>query len=207
MNLPEPAWLASWAAAPPDTGAALERFDSLASVAPDHMAGLWRGRSLPTGHPLDGLLEALGWYGKAIQPDGRAHPLLFRTPSGAIASLDPAWMPTALALRWPSAARSALVRSAFRTLGPALRAQGPAAGLDLREFRGRRGLALVYDRQPIVDHLGRIDPDRVMGVMTRTGMARPFLFLLTREVSFSGHSPLGPSPAHRREPTDSGPSA
>lgn len=178
---PEPAWLASWADAPPGPDAALDRFDALGPVAPDEMVGTWQGRSLPTGHPLDGLLEILGWHGKAILPDGRAHPLLFHAPSGSVVSLDPFWMPTAVALRWPSLARSALVRGAFGALRPALQARGPAAGLKTCEFRGRRGVALVYDRQPITDHLRRVDPDRVMGVMTRPGMTRPFVFLLARE--------------------------
>ena len=62
------------------------------------------------------------------------------------------------------------------------RPSGPsAARLAPREFRGRTGIALVYDRQPIADHFRRVDADHVIGLMERTGMVRPFFFLLSRE--------------------------
>jgi hypothetical protein len=109
------------------------------------------------------------------------HPLLFRLRSGRIAPLDPALMPTPMALRWPALARSAPVRAAFAALGPLLQARGPTAKLALREVRGRRSAALVYDRQPITDHLRRVDEDHVIGLMERKGMAAPFFFLLLRE--------------------------
>ena len=38
---------------------ALALFDQLAPVAPAELLGDWRGQGLATGHPLDGLLEAL----------------------------------------------------------------------------------------------------------------------------------------------------
>ncbi len=28
------------------------------------MLGTWHGAEVPTGHPLDGMLEASGWWGK-----------------------------------------------------------------------------------------------------------------------------------------------
>jgi len=163
------------------TAEALARFDALPGLDPEDLTGQWRGQTLPTGHPLDGLLEALGWHGKAIEGPDRVHPLLFRLHSGRVVPLDPAWMPTPVALRWPALARSAPTRAAFAALGPLLRARGPAAKLALRDFRGRRSAALVYDRQPITDHLRRADEDHVIGLMERKGMAAPFFFLLTRE--------------------------
>jgi hypothetical protein len=50
----------------------------------------------------------------------------------------------------------------------------------MRDVRGRRAAAIVYARQPIVDHLRQIDPDRLLGLMDRRGMATPYYFLLTR---------------------------
>ena len=189
---PLPPWLSSWTNLGLPETEALARFDALPSVTPGEMTGQWRGRTLPTGHPLDGLLEALGWHGKAVESPERVHPLLFRLRSGAVVPLDPALMPAAIALRWPAFARSAPVRAAFAALGPALRARGPGARLATRAFRGRPGTALVYDRQPIADHLRRVDADHVIGLMERTGMARPFFFLLSREASdlSSRHRPL-----------------
>ena len=41
------------------------------------MFGRWRGRGLHTNHPLDGLLETFGWYGKEFVDAETVHPLLF----------------------------------------------------------------------------------------------------------------------------------
>lgn len=177
----KPEWLAAWVAKSTSLRAALDHFDCLLGAHPAEVAGVWRGRSLPTGHPLDGLLETLGWYGKEILPDGLVHPLLFRHPSGRLVALEPAWMPAGIALRWPALARGHATQAAFRALGPLLQARRPSARIELREFRGRRGPAVVYDRQPIVDHLRRLDADRLIGLMERHGMADPYLFLLSRE--------------------------
>jgi hypothetical protein len=176
-----PTWLSHWRDHGLSGREALARFDALPSPNPEEMVGRWRGRSLPTGHPLDDLLEALGWHGKAIESPERVHPLLFRLRSGRVVPLEPALMPAGVALRWPDLARSAPMRATFTALAPLLRARGPAARLAPRELRGRRGLALVYHRQPIMDHLRRVDADHVIGLMERTGMAQPFFFLLTRE--------------------------
>jgi hypothetical protein len=179
--LPASDWLAAWLSDGMTCRAALERFDGMPAAKLDGLTGLWRGRSLPTGHPLDGLLEALDWYGKEILSDRRVHPLLFRRRSGRRLALDPAWMPVEVALRWPALARSPVSRAVFRAVSPGLQAQGPAARIETRAFRGRSGAAIVYDRQPIVDHLRRIDTDRLLGLMERRGMSRPYFFLLTRE--------------------------
>lgn len=191
---PTPDWLAVWqtqGASPPE---AVARFDSLPGADPDDLAGLWQGRTLPTGHPLDGLLEALGWYGKAVLRNGQVHPLLFRRPSGQLVALDPAWMPAELALRWPALARSPATRIAFQALSPLLRARSPSARIRSREFRSRRGAALVYDRQPITDHLCCVDDGRLVGLMERRGMAAPYFFLLRRAPAApTCHDPALPS--------------
>ena len=83
------------------------------------------------------------------------------------------------ALPRDAAARGRLARAAFVALRPALRARRHAAVLRVRDFRGRRSAAIVYAGQPITDHLRRVDAGRVVGLMERSGMARPFFFLLT----------------------------
>lgn len=176
-----PEWLAAWATTGTSLRVALEHFDGLPGTDLTEVAGVWSGQTLPTNHPLDGLLETLGWYGKAVLPDGRVHPLLFRRPSGRLVALEPAWMPSSLALRWPAVARSPGARAVFHALGPLLQTRRPSARIGLREFRGRCWAAIVYDRQPIVDHLRSLDPDRIIGLMERPGMIAPYLFLLTRE--------------------------
>jgi hypothetical protein len=172
--------LEGWSAGPPGGAAALSWFDSLAGLEPEFMIGRWRGAGLPTAHPLDGVLEALGWYGKAFESVDRVHPLLFRTRTGGVIPLDPTFMPVRIALRWPALAKSAPVRAAFAAGHPYLRAHHPAAKLRAENFRGKRSAAMIYDKQPIADHFRRIDDDRVLGLMEMRGMERPFFFLLTR---------------------------
>ncbi|SFG72978.1 Ribonuclease BN, tRNA processing enzyme [Palleronia marisminoris] len=172
----EPNWVRRWRRNGASTKAALARFDGLPVVTPDEMAGAWRGDGMPTGHPLDGLLERLGWRGKRFDGDGRADPLVFH-PGLA---LDPALMPLTVALRWPRLARSVPVRAGFGLVRGALRARGPAASLARVEFRGCLGTAMIYDRQPIVDHFRRIDETRLLGLM-QTPLAPPYFFVLTAE--------------------------
>jgi hypothetical protein len=85
------------------TEVALARFDGPPAIEPDELIGAWRGTGMPTGHPLDGLLERLDWWGKRVESEERVHPLIF----GAGVALDPRWVPLGLAQRWPRLARSA----------------------------------------------------------------------------------------------------
>jgi hypothetical protein len=182
MTAGAPAWLGEWRCGTADPAAALERFDSLDSVAVGAMLGRWRGVSLPTGHPLDGLLEALGWWGKAFEAPDRVHPLLFRTASGTIVPIEPPGLLVRLGLQVPALGRTSVVRRSFSALLPLLRTRRHAARVELRTFRGRASAAMVYDRLPITDHFRRIDDDRVLGLMVlRTPAAPSFFFELDRE--------------------------
>lgn len=178
---PEPDWLATWRHGGLDRTDALERFDALEGLEPEAMLGRWRGTGLHTGHVFDGVLEGLGWWGKGFESIERVHPLLFDTPAGVV-PLEPAFMPVALTLRWPwILPRSDASRWLYRRLRPLLRTGQPGARLERRTLRGRTSAAMVYLRQPIVDHFRRIDEGRVLGLMEMTGMEAPFFFLLERE--------------------------
>jgi hypothetical protein len=182
MTPDEPDWLAAWRGGRLDPRSALSRFDGLDGVAVDAMLGRWRGVSLPTGHPLDGLLEGLGWWGKSFETPDRVHPLLFRTGSGAPVPLEPSLMPVGLALRMPGLAGSAAMRRAFRAALPVLRTARPAARLEERTFRGKASAAMVYRRLSITDHFRRIDNELVLGLMVLRRASEPyFYFLLSRE--------------------------
>ena len=176
-----PDWLSAWRAGPICPADALARFDGLAELRPDEMLGRWRGAGLANGHPLDGVLEALGWHGKAFETPDHVQPLLFRSRAGRIVALDPALMPVGIALRWPGLARSGPVRAAFSVLRPLLRARQPTARLRLVAFRGKVGAAMIYDRQPIIDHFRRIDAVSVLGLMEMRGDLAPYFFLLVRD--------------------------
>ena len=177
----EPDWLTAWRTTAISNADALRQFDSLPGLAPAAMLGRWRGVGLATGHPLDGLLEALGWHGKAFETVDRVHPLLFRSGSSEPVALDPAMIPVGLALRCPGLARSTAVAAAFRAALPMLATCEPGARLGRLAYRGKGSAAILYHRQPIVDHFREIDNYRVLGLMVRRRSPQPYFFLLTRE--------------------------
>lgn len=71
----------------------LKEFQFLSPLEPREIVGLWRGRGIPTGHPLDGVLENLGWFGKRFNADMRADALLFWSGKRRLIALDPRIVP------------------------------------------------------------------------------------------------------------------
>lgn len=159
---------------------ALALFDDLPAVAPAEIRGTWRGRELRTGHPMDGLLEVTGWYGKRFDDDESVHPLLFSTSSGEVVSVDPRRVPMGLAGRIPPAA-VARARFAVDLLRPALRTRRPRARLRAVEKRGVVTAAMVYDHLPIIDFFRRVDDDTLLGLMDLRTHPQPYLFVLARD--------------------------
>lgn len=199
---PLPADLAAWQGGGLSPRAALALFDRLGPVEPEEMAGLWRGSDLPSGHPLDGLLGALGWYGKAFHGPDRVDPLLFRGRGGRIVALDPARLPLRLALALPGLARSPVARAGFTLLRPLLVTRRPAARLRQRTWRGVPSAAMLYDRKPITDHFRRAGPGLVVGAMEARGMRAPFFFLLRRVAPDPARARGGPSRGGSAGPKD-----
>lgn len=161
-------------------------FDRLEPLLPAEMIGLWKGHGVPSGHPLDGVLENLGWYGKRFHADRRADALLFSTGGRRLAAVDPARIPVRFALRFSRWGRSAPARNLFFHLIKSLWARGPVASLQIHAFRGKSSTAMVYDRQPITDHFRRLDEDWLLGVMIIEGDPRPYFFLLERAEERAG---------------------
>lgn len=60
-----------------DQQTALEEFRSLPPIAPRELVGLWKEHGIPTGHPFDGVLENLSWFGKRFTPDMRVDACCF----------------------------------------------------------------------------------------------------------------------------------
>lgn len=83
-------------------------------------------------------------------------------------------------MRCPALARSAPVRIAFAAIRPLLTTERPTASLRCERYRGVTSTAMVYDRQPIIDHFRAISADAVLGVMETPGQ-RPYFFLLERD--------------------------
>jgi hypothetical protein len=167
------------------TVAALAFFDALPAVGPDAVVGTWRGSGLATGHPLDGALEALGWYGKRfdgkpLDGDGDAHPLLFGHGAGGVLDANPAFAPLGLVLRYADLLRRPPVARCVRVVLPLVRTRRPRARVRATEHRGVVSATMTYDAQAIDDHFRAVDDDTLLGLMGARDMPRPFFFVLRR---------------------------
>lgn len=163
------------------TEQALELFDSLDEVDTAFMLGAWSGGEFPTGHPLDGALEAYGWQGKRFDSEEQVHPLVCGVGARSFA-IRPAWAWAALPLvqRWP-VLKSRPVARVLRRVLPLLRTRRPRARLRMVHFRGRTTAAMVYDDIPVLDVFRKLDGDTVLGLMDARGLGQPFFFRLRRE--------------------------
>ncbi|MEY1556857.1 DUF4334 domain-containing protein [Yoonia sp. R2331] len=153
---------------------ALAWFDGLAPVTVADMTGRWRGEAVPTGHRLDPLLAAAGWWGKAFEGPEDVHPLLHGA-EGRVA-VNPALLP----LSWGVHLPPALVRFAFPLIRPLIATRRPRARLRMMGYRGVTSATMIYDAKPICDVFRRIDDATVLGCMDQRG-ADPFFFKLTRD--------------------------
>jgi hypothetical protein len=154
-------------------------FRGLPSVRPAEMVGLWRGIGIPSGHPLDGVLENLQWFGKRFHSDLTADALLFQWPPGPLVPIEPSFFPVRLAIALAPFARAFAARICFPYLQKVVRARGTTASLKLRAVDDDETAAMVYDKQPVVDFFRRIDDD-IVGMMCVEGDARRYFFRLRR---------------------------
>jgi hypothetical protein len=162
---------------------ALALFDRLPVVATETLIGRWRGESYPTGHPLDGLLEAWGWLGKQV--DGRDHvyPLVFRSLAGRPLQLRPLAPRAAVALaRHVPLLKAPALGRIGRMLLPLLATRRPLAHVSLVTCRGHASAAIVYDRVPVRDVFRQLERDVLLGLMDLDGEpGPPYFFVLRRE--------------------------
>jgi GXWXG protein/Domain of unknown function (DUF4334) len=163
-------------------GEVLSFFDALPPVEPARLVGRWRGSGLPTGSPLDGLLEAYGWWGKEVVDDETVHPLLFAGTDGVPRPVTPRPVPLGVLRRWPRLAHVPVVRSVGRAVRPLLTTSRAAARVRVVTARGVATAAVLYDALPVVDVLRRIDDDVLLGLMDMRGLDAPFFFVLHRDI-------------------------
>ncbi|TWD58255.1 uncharacterized protein DUF4334 [Agrobacterium vitis] len=157
--------------------AVLQCFDSLPTADIDFMLGRWSGFEIRTGHPLDGLLEPTGWYGKLFEDKDCVHPLLFYTRSkDSLYAVDPTLVP--LTAPFP---RSSALGVMMALAKPFVQTKSSKARLRMIEFRGRATATMAYDSKPIFDHFARIDDRRVLGIMDLKGVPGPYAFCLERD--------------------------
>lgn len=162
------------------TDQALAVWDALPAVATDEMLGRWAGRELPSGHPMDGLLEHSGWYGKQFDGPDEVHPLLFHDGQGGTFAVDPKRVPLGLVAKLPEGV-VARGRDVITGARPLLRTRKPRARLRALEHRGVVTAAMIYDELPIIDLFRRVDETTVMGLMDLRGVEQPYFFVLTRD--------------------------
>ncbi|MEU6814557.1 DUF4334 domain-containing protein [Streptomyces sp. NPDC046860] len=174
-----------FAQVPGTTAEALEVFDSAGSVEPDFMFGTWRGAEVPTGHPMDGLLAATGWWGKRFVDAETVHPLLFPAPDGAsLWAFDPAkaFLGLGLTRRLPGL-RDRSLAGPVGSLRPVLRTRSPRARLRTTRYRGTDTATMIYDQVPVNDVFRRLSDDAVLGLMDMRGLRSPYVFVLRRDDS------------------------
>jgi hypothetical protein len=163
-----------------NTNEALALFDSLDTIDLNFMIGRWRGAGFPTGHRLDGLLEAYHWYGKHFISPDHVHPLIFTNLGGTRSIVNPALIPIRLSsrIRFPQAT---IVGRLFQLCLPLMSTKRSRARLRMTNYRGKVSATMIYDDLPINDAFRLVDTNTVLGVMDLKGMEQPFFFVLNRE--------------------------
>lgn len=170
---------------PTTTAEALELFDSLPAVEPEFLFGTWHGAEVPTGHPLDGMLAASGWWGKHFTDGETVHPLLFPTADGAgLWPLNPApaFAGLGVAGKLPGLKRRGIA-GAINVFKPVLKAGGPKARVRTTRYRGVDTATMIYDQVPANDVFRSIDQRTVLGAMDLRGLRDPYFFILQRDNS------------------------
>jgi hypothetical protein len=154
-------------------------FDSLEPVNPSDIRGLWKGRELRCGHPLEGLLTACHWYGKRFESNTEVYPLVFEKPDGSLFLTNPKRMPfSPLLNKLPDG----LINFLFKCAYPYVLTHKPHAKLTELEFRGKTGAAMVYNDIPVEDIFRTYDDNTLLAIMDfKTDPSNvPFFFVLEK---------------------------
>ncbi|CUX71024.1 MULTISPECIES: GXWXG domain-containing protein [Agrobacterium] len=161
-----------------DTATVLRVFDELDPVSTDFLIGRWKGFVIATDHPMDSLLDTLGWYGKVFKGVEDAHPLIVHSLDGTeLFAIDPSRLPLSVnATSVPEAVSefTKLSRADLRT---------SFSGGRLRTVRYREKLtgSLLYDARPILDHFAKIDANTILGIMDFKDIPQAGAFVLERD--------------------------
>ncbi|MEM8829580.1 MAG: DUF4334 domain-containing protein [Cyanobacteria bacterium P01_G01_bin.19] len=160
------------------TDDALQLFDELDIVNLELMMGRWKGSGFHTNHRMDGLLEAIGWYGKEFVSSDCVHPLLFSEGSN-IFKVDP--NPTAMNLALSiSIPRQDVLKPVYGAMIKILQTEESKARVRMMEHRGKVSATMIYDYLPINDVFRQVDENTLLGLMDFKKMEQPFFFVLHR---------------------------
>lgn len=157
------------------TTAALQLFDASPAVGLDFMIGRWKGFEVRTGHPMDGLLDITGWYGKDFISAEEVHPLLFKRINGGVYSVNPRLLPMNLPVP-----RIKLLGWLMWIISPLIQTKKGKARMRMVEYRGKVTACMVYDHKAIIDAFAKINDHTLIGVMDYKGDKQPYIFVLER---------------------------
>jgi hypothetical protein len=136
-----------------------------------------------TGHPLDGVLGKVAWYGKHFEGAGRVHPLLVRDSAGHVFPMNPRLVRMRMLVSPPPTPQflASIAPRVMRLLRPLVQSAGYGARLETIEYRGVRTVAMRYLDKPVTDVFRKLDDNTVLGLMDYPGMPRPYYFVLRRD--------------------------
>ena len=156
---------------------AIKIFDESELVTLDFMIGRWKGYEIATGHPMDGLLELTGWYGKYFITPEEVHPLLFFTHrKTGLYSVNPKLIP--LGIQFPKMKMLGFVMAVLR---PVLQTKKSTARIRMVEYRGKVTGTMAYDEKAIFDHFVKINENTMLGAMDLKRSPSPYIFVLERD--------------------------
>lgn len=135
-------------------------FDMLDAVEADSISGKWKGSELASGHPMDGMLAASGWYGKYFKDVECVYPLLFEKRNGGLFAANPGLLPLKLGERLPRS----MVKELFLLVSPFVRTSKSGARMRMIKYRGKLTAAMIYDSKPVLDIFARVDENTLLGV-------------------------------------------
>ena len=159
------------------TNEAITIFDRLEPVTLEFMLGQWKGFEIKTGHPIDGLLEPSGWYGKLFENPENVHPLLINTLNEKrLYAVNPRYIP--LGINFP---KNNMLKFFMAILKPILKTKKSKARMRMIEYRGKLTGTMVYDEKGIFDHFAKINENTMLGVMDLKGAVNPYFFVLERD--------------------------
>lgn len=160
---------------------ALAWFDTLPSPDCSQITGLWKGTELTTGHPLEGLLTACGWYGKYFKNSEEVYPLVMEKRNGALYAMDAGRLPLFDGVEQIPRDVVAKIRGAAP-----LFLQTKKSGARLREIEYRKHIspAMIYDQKAIIDIFRKIDDYTLLGLMDikEISSEQKFYFILEKMV-------------------------
>lgn len=157
-------------------------FDMLAPAEAADICGKWKGSELASGHPMDGMLAASGWYGKYFYDRENVYPLLFERRNGELYAANPALLPLKLAERLPRC----VIKGLFPLMAPFFRTTQSSARLRMMKCRSKLTAVMIYDSQPVLDIFARVDENTLLGISDFKWEHGPGYFFVLEKVADSG---------------------